>query len=90
MQNGFKWLAAASILALVASSAYAGEGLGSGGCSWGHTAQLVEVEKEAVSISTFDGTHLNLSEGGVEAVAHINECADGDIECQSASTEADD
>lgn len=76
--------AAASALALAASSAYAGGGLGFGGCSSNHE-QVVEstVPDETVAMSTFEGTVAVEDEAAVTATV----CADGDADCQTPPAE---
>ena len=74
-------LAAASALALAASSAYAGGGLGFGGCSSNHE-QVVEstAPEETVAMSTFDGAVSVAIED--EAAVTETVCADGNADCQ--------
>ena len=76
--------AAASALALTASSAYAGGGFG--GCSANHE-QVVEstMPEETVAMSTFDGTSPVVVED--EAAVTETVCADGDASCQTPPTE---
>ncbi len=76
--------AAASALALAASSAYAGGGLGFGGCSSNHE-QVVEstMPDETVAMSTFEGTVTVEDEAAVTETV----CADGDANCQTPLAE---
>lgn len=78
--------AAASALALAASSAYAGGGLGFGGCSSNHE-QVVEstMPDETVAMSTFEGTVPVVAED--EAAVTETVCADGDADCQTPPAE---
>jgi len=70
--------AAASALALVASSAYAG----GGGCSFGHQ-QVVQstTPDETVAMSTFEGASPVVSEEAMAATETV--CAGGDADCQT-------
>ncbi len=78
--------AAASALALAVSSAYAGGGIGFGGCS-GDYQKVVEstAPDETVAMSTFEG----IIPVAVEDEAAITEtvCADGDADCQTPPAE---
>ena len=76
--------AAASALALTASSAYAGDGFG--GCSANHE-QVVEstMPEETIAMSTFDGTNPVVVED--EAAVAETVCADGDANCQTPPAE---
>jgi hypothetical protein len=75
-------LAAASALALAASPAYAGGGLG--GCSSSYE-QVVEstMPEETVAMSTFDGTVAVEDEVAVTETV----CADGDADCLTPPAE---
>ena len=76
--------AAASALALAASSAYA-EG-GFGGCSYDHQ-QVVEstMPEETVAMSTFNGAVPVVVED--EAAVTGTVCADGNADCQTPPAE---
>ena len=75
--------AAASALALAASSAYAGGGFGGfGGCSYDYQ-QVVEstAPEETVAMSTFEGTSPVVSEEAMAGTETV--CAGGDADCQT-------
>ncbi len=80
-------LAAASAVALAASSAYAGGGFGGlGGCSYGYQ-KVVEstAPDETVAMSTFEGTSLVVVEDEVAVTETV--CADGDADCKTPPAE---
>ncbi len=73
--------AAASALALAASSAYAGGGFGGlGGCSYGYQ-KVVEstAPDETVAMSTFEGIIPVEDEAAITKTV----CADGDADCKT-------
>ena len=79
--------AAASAVALAASSAYAGGGFGGlGGCSDGYQ-KVVEstAPDETVAMSTFEGAVPVVVED--EAAVTETVCADGDVDCKTPPAE---
>ena len=76
--------AAVSALAIAASTAYAGGGLGFEGCSYGYQ-QVVEstAPDETVAMSTFEGAVIVEDEAAVTETV----CADGDADCQTPPAE---
>ena len=78
--------AAVSALALATSLAYAGGGIGFGGCSDDYQ-QVVEstAPDERIAMSTFDGSVPVVVED--EAAVTETVCADGDADCQTPPAE---
>jgi hypothetical protein len=78
--------AAASALALAASSAYAGGDFGFGGCSSSHE-QVVEstMPEEKVAMSTFNGSVPVAVEDKAAKTEAV--CADGDADCLTPPAE---